>query len=542
MYHKTMGCGCLSRVYIFSARMIGPASLLVLKSSLLSMAESSCTISEPSRRSIQRGGACVFCRRRKMKCDGRKPVCGQCERADRTHECEYADNHGLSSADYLEEDIRQVEQRIYQLEHPEEEAAPGSVPATDTWWNSPEPPIDMAHNLVDSFLSYSSDWGFFLDIEKFRHDALLPLPIGHHSRPSPALLTIVYFIAITLSDSPALKEHERIFLSRALSSLPASLSGIHPRKAIHALQAEILLSNYFYASGRFLEGKYHATAAVSLAVGAVLFNPPATTLRPVIEENERIDACWATVILDKAWAVATGTPSNLQNSSELFEMPWPEENTVGSPSFTIAQFLDGREPRAGPLSPKALLAKAVILWEQANSLGVIWKTDMGMSQSDEFFTTFNSLHTRIVDLQHQMVAVEPAPQSPSMRRTVVVGRSIVHAAMIQLHGTFAQTSMESKYKSLSAATAILQLAADADLLGSSFICPIIFKIWAVACEVAVEEIHALQTRLAWTQDVATSAESSLVAHFAAALATMRRFGTWSLLSSSLSQFEQYRVI
>ncbi|KAF7340904.1 Zn(2)-C6 fungal-type domain-containing protein [Mycena sanguinolenta] len=261
-------------------------------------------------------------------------------------------------------------------------AAPGSLPATNTtWWNSPEPSIAMVQNLIDTFLSYSSDWGFFLDIENFRRDALLPLPIGHHSRPSPALLTTVYLIAIALSDSPALKEHEGIFLSRALSSLPASLSGIHPRKAIHALQAEILLSNYFYASGRFLEGRYHVTAAVSLAVGAVLFHSPATTLRPDVEliEAERVDACWATIILDKAWAVATDTPSNLQNSSELLKMPWPD------------------------------------------------------------------------------------------------------------------------------------------------------KIWAIACEVAVEEIRALRTRLAWTQDVATSEESSLVALFAAAFAAMRRFETWPLL-------------
>ncbi|KAJ7239757.1 hypothetical protein B0H12DRAFT_76137 [Mycena haematopus] len=492
---------------------------MIRVSILLSMAGSPSDISEPTRGSnLPRGGACVYCRRRKMaslkclyhilclitrpkKCDGRKPVCSPCERADRTDECEYADSHGLSRADYLEEDIRRIEHRIHELEHPEEvgtsvylhpsrqrmpnlsqvlessrPSALGSISATDTWWNSPEPSINMVQNLVDIFIPYASDWGFFLNESRFRRDALIAHPIGHHSRPSPALLTTVYLIAITLSDFPALKAHEATFLSRALSSLPASLSGIHPRKAIHALQAEILLSNYFYASGRFLEGRYHTAAAVSLAVGTVSLRPT-TTLRPdadIVEEVERMDACWTTIILDKAWAVATATPSNLQDSSEMFEMVWPEGDTVGSPTSTIAQFLDGTESQTTSMPLKALLAKAVTLWERANRLVVSWKPDMGLGQSDEFLATFTSLDTRITDLQHQIASVEPAPHSPSIRRTVVVGRSIVHAAVIALHGTSAEASMESKDKCLAAAKEILQLATDADLLGSSFIYPILF--------------------------------------------------------------------
>jgi hypothetical protein len=142
-------------------------------------------------------------------------------------------------------------------------------------------------------------------------------------------LTAVYLIAITLSNSPTLKAHEKTFLSRALSSLPASLSGIHPRKAIHGLQAEILLSNYFYSSGRFLEGRYHTAAAVSLAFSTVMFKPSAVTIFPgvdTIEEAERIDACWTTIIHDKAWAVALATYPNLQDSSEMLDMPWPEDD------------------------------------------------------------------------------------------------------------------------------------------------------------------------------------------------------------------------
>jgi hypothetical protein len=142
-------------------------------------------------------------------------------------------------------------------------------------------------------------------------------------------LTTVYLIAITLSNSPALKAHEKTFLSRALSSLPLSLSGIHPRKAMHGLQAEILLSNYFYSSGRFLEGRYHTAAAVSLAFSTVMFKPSVGTILPgteTVEEAERIDACWTTIIHDKSWAVALATYPNLQDSSEMLDMPWPKDD------------------------------------------------------------------------------------------------------------------------------------------------------------------------------------------------------------------------
>lgn len=138
----------------------------------------------------------------------------------------------------------------------------------------------------------------------------------------------MYLIGIALSDSPAWKAHEKTFLGRALSSLPASLAGIHPRKAIHGLQAEILISNYFYISGRYLEGRYHTAATVSLAVSTVLANPSAATIRDAagrVEETERVDACWTTVILDMGWAVAMATYPNLQQSSEtLLDLPFPD--------------------------------------------------------------------------------------------------------------------------------------------------------------------------------------------------------------------------
>ncbi|KAJ7045158.1 hypothetical protein C8F04DRAFT_940902 [Mycena alexandri] len=319
-------------------------------------------IYEPS--SLQRNQACASC-----LVTYRRPICGPCEISSRAEDCEYIDNQSRSKADILEEDIRHFERVIYEHEHPVEAAGstmylyhpyrqpqrrsqmpslsqvlhpsglpcikflttvaapePASESAVESWWNSPEPPHSMVENLLDTFIPYASDWGFFLDISRFRREVLLSHPIGHHLRPTPALLTTVYLIGITLSDSLALKMHEKKSLSRALSSLPVSLAGLHPRKAIHALQAEILLSNYFYASGRFLEGRYHTTGAASLALSGGLFNVGRSAASLIADADtfegaERMDACWTTIILDKSWAVALATYPNLPESAEMLDMP-----------------------------------------------------------------------------------------------------------------------------------------------------------------------------------------------------------------------------
>ncbi|KAJ7631636.1 hypothetical protein DFH06DRAFT_698725 [Mycena polygramma] len=518
---------------------------------------------------LQRGQACVDCRRRKMRCDGQRPVCGPCVRADRTEDCEYVDQ-GRSRVEILKEDISRIESRIYELEHPAQ-AAGGAVflyhpykqpqrrshmpslaqvlecpsrgtpspSSPEAWWNSPEPPADIIQKLLDIFIPYASDWGFFLDTSRFRREALLSHPIGHPSRPTPALLSAVYLVGIALSNSPPLREHEKKFLSRALSSLPVSLSGIHPRRSVHALQAEIILSNYLYSSGRFLEARYHTAAAVSLALSTIILSPSATTLRPdaeAIEEGERRVAFWTTVVLDKSWAVVLSTFPNMQCQDDILRFPWPE--SPSSPLSSLSQFLDGAEPANTSLSPKTIVAKAAVLWEQANCLVVSWQPEMEQLQSHEFFSSFASLDSHINDFQHKMAFPNPIPHTLSERRTLIVGRSMAHAATIQLHGIFAHTSLESKEKCLAAAKRILELTAEADLLESAFVYPIFSTIWAAACSVAVDEIAALRTaRRARGHDVPSAAERTLVEVFDTAINAMRRLSTWPLWKCQFSRIE-----
>jgi hypothetical protein len=53
-----------------------------------------------------------------QRCDGVRPSCGPCDRLHRADDCDYADSSGRSRTSALEEDIRRLEERIYELEHP----------------------------------------------------------------------------------------------------------------------------------------------------------------------------------------------------------------------------------------------------------------------------------------------------------------------------------------------------------------------------------------------------------------------------------------
>ena len=129
-------------------------------------------------------------------------------------------------------------------------------------------------------------------------------------------------------------------------------------RRIHAIQAEVLLSQYFYTLGRFLEGQYHANAAVSLALSSGLhrIHPRSTSAsgadvvdtalvprggntglfdlsspQDAIELGERINVFWAVFTIDKCWAAAMNVPSLIGDSRSSvstaqharIDTPWP---------------------------------------------------------------------------------------------------------------------------------------------------------------------------------------------------------------------------
>ncbi|KAF8152668.1 hypothetical protein K438DRAFT_376067 [Mycena galopus ATCC 62051] len=455
----------------------------------------------PDSGKLPRGQACFNCRRRKRKCDGNLP-CSQCTHLNIEDDCEYTDGGKRSLAHILQEDIDRLQNRIHYLEHPQKSSpvhtlpihqsypsstgrprsttpgsphhAPTSRSGTPTqlWITANEPPRDLIVQLIDNFLPYSSEFGFFLDCARFRQSALLQIQMGHHSRPSPALLSTVYLWGLRLSGQPNLMAQEPAFLARALNLTSKGLSDMHPQRVMHTLQAEVLLSYFFFASGRALEGKYHAAGAISLSLSSSLHlirsenhRSPGVLHRPAdaVEEGERIHAWWSIIILDSAFAVGLcETPGFAYRDSLLMvDTPWPLESDDYAEgllsanarySQTIQNFVTGAPTFDTGMSTVAMLAKASILWLRADELARCWKPGMPGPMAASFNTDFKHLDGLIDRFRDSLVPPNQISRpTPAMTRTLVVAHSIAHSATVRLQSLFAHMDILAKRKRLSAA-------------------------------------------------------------------------------------------
>lgn len=148
----------------------------------------------------------------------------------------------------------------------------------------------------------------------------------------------MYLLGIHLSQDPDTKRHEKTYLDLAIQQIShdTSSTATKPKHRLHVIQAEIILSYYFFANKRDMEGGYHASSAYSLGVASGIQkmrtrNPPGSTLPPVtddIEEGERVNACWSIFTLDNAWAGILGYNPNFTSpmvGGMLLTTPMPRE-------------------------------------------------------------------------------------------------------------------------------------------------------------------------------------------------------------------------
>ncbi|CAE6445787.1 unnamed protein product [Rhizoctonia solani] len=64
-------------------------------------------------RMLSRFGACLICRRRKLRCDATQPECNRCRATGNT--CQYQDPAYRSRTRVLQEHIRELEAKIDQI-------------------------------------------------------------------------------------------------------------------------------------------------------------------------------------------------------------------------------------------------------------------------------------------------------------------------------------------------------------------------------------------------------------------------------------------
>ncbi|KAJ7679458.1 hypothetical protein DFH06DRAFT_1291095 [Mycena polygramma] len=515
--------------------------------------------------------ACVNCRRRKIKCDGERPKCGQCSRSRAFQDCEYIED-GTTRTQQLEEQIAVLEARIEQLEKPKElrtciglhNPYPGqrrstSLPSISLGGSSVDPQSELTpgpsvplslptlcsevgvriligiapaemESLIHKFLHHSSQFGFFLNVDNFR-DAVL----GHLGEA--VLIDAVRLWATHISDSPEFAAYESIYLSRALRTAADALSGPHQHNTIlHTIQAEVLLAHYFLRNTRFLEGKYHVSAAVSLVLssglhrvrsaeaeagggplGPAFFRLP--PVRDVVEESERVSAFWTVLTMNNCWTTADGSPSNISYTvpDARIDTPWPfDVNTPGlqnevlpdSSIGTVNTFL-ANLPDNGT-SESAFHAKAAILFEQASRISSQFRLstlflpsstpsvnlvapkfpDMTNEQQTQFYASFTAMDTLIEGFKTMLPAVHPESS-----REMLVARSLTHVATIQLHNPFVVDIEASRVRALDAAHVVVADFARVPVGEFGFIDPIMGTLLMATCQVFIAELSRTRRRL-----------------------------------------------
>ncbi|KAF7364925.1 Fungal-trans domain-containing protein [Mycena venus] len=477
---------------------------------------------------------CVHCRRRRVKCDGARPKCGACSRSLSLQDCEYADEGQTTRTHMLEEQIANVEARIEELQKSgpsvplalqnpysasrhssshSRSSSSSSVPLSPLYSAAPsrhstpfrvptsalaEVPSIKLEPLIRNFLQHCSQFGFFLNVHRFQEAAK-----GRSGqRPAPVLLDVVHLWGIHLSGSDEFTAYEASYLSRALHTAVNALSGTHSSNTVlHSIQAEVLLSYYFVRNTRFLEAKYHLSAAVSLVISSGLHRirsaePYAAVGRTLaaprdpIEECERINAFWTVLTLNNCWTVADGSPSNISytDPNVRIDTPWPLDiNSSGlhnqvlpnSNFGTVTAFL-GNQPDSG-VSVSALHAKAAILFEQASQLAAQYRPNMNNKR--QFYASFKSADTSIERFKLSL----PTVHSQSSREMIVV-HSLAHVATIQLHNPFVADTDASRSRVVTSARTIVANLAQVPLNKFGYIDPIMGTLLMAACQVFVAEL------------------------------------------------------
>ncbi|KAJ7628825.1 hypothetical protein FB45DRAFT_919326 [Roridomyces roridus] len=507
---------------------------------------------KPRTRMLGRGKACFSCRHLKIKCDGLRPICGPCTRGGKDDTCEFPDTNSRTTE--LVNTVQDLQQRIKELEAGMEQASlvdPFSTPSSmssmsmfssrsspqsdpgDVFLGDEEPPLFVIEMLLEAFLPHAAQFGFFLHIEHFRQSAILPLPFGDVRRPTPALLSAVYLWGAHFAQSQSAMASEPAFLKRAREYLSTEVS--ESPNIIQTIQAQVLFAVYMIRSKRFVDAEFHASGAMTLALGAHLHqirvahpDQPAPLLgsslleghlhhpRSAVEEGERIRGFWTAVGVQVTLYMSlcgTGNPPMLDSPNLEIFTPWPmdiadyeAQDEAGewpppvyeAPQQTLSAFLTGEPPVGGSLATFA--SQGQVLLHRALRLGAKWSPNLGPAELASYTDSYHWLDERI-DRFWATLPPMRALQGPDddMGRTLVLLHATTAAASVKLHRVPASVNAEARVRCLSAARtqiACLEAAAGAVMP------PMAGSIGVLANRVLMDEVKLAQAfRCEWSSSL-----------------------------------------
>ncbi|KAJ7041555.1 hypothetical protein C8F04DRAFT_1079230 [Mycena alexandri] len=403
------------------------------------------------------------------------------------------------------------------------DARPGSKStASSGIFDSRSPTPDdpkIYDRFVQTFRCYSFEFGFFLDWQRFR--VLLP---ARHSlspgsmRSSSALLNAIYMWgAHLLSDN----QRELHFKHKALQFVATELT---PVSFLYTIQAEVLLSYYFFHTGHFLEARAHTATAVALALGGGLhqirsLNHPDIPVieiteeneqgvhlpvpRDSIEEGERINGFWAVFMLQKNLSVALEPAARVngifETSGMQIDTPWPLEMNEYKQGLltsdihgdsTVCDYLH----RSGvssyhDRSSIAMNVKACILLHRAVLLHGQWRPNFPEREAQSWGTAFNVVDQLIKSLRFQLPSLAQL-EGRGSTRTLLLTHSLLNAATIKLHSIF-YSDPTSRQTCLDAARDMFRFGGT-DPRGLGYLNPMMGTLWMTACSVFIDELRRIR--------------------------------------------------
>ncbi|KAJ6593230.1 hypothetical protein B0H19DRAFT_14934 [Mycena capillaripes] len=392
--------------------------------------------------------------------------------------------------------------------------------------------------LLQTFRPHASEFGFFLDWNRFLQTTVHSIFPDAPIRTSSALLYAMYMWGAHLASDSQLELH---YKHKALQSAAAELT---PRSFLYTIQAEVILSHYFFRGGHFLEARAHTATAVALALGGGLHqirslnqpdapmieitedNDQAIHLRApadALEEGERINGFWAVFMLQKNLSVALEPAARVCGVFEAggmqIDTPWPLEiedykqglltSDIHGDS-TVRNFLQAAEApsyqQGRPASITAMNVKATILLHRAVYMHGQWRPNVPEREAQSWWTAFGVVDQLINTLRSELPEIAQL-QGRSSARTVLLTHSLLNAATIKLHGMF-YTDPTSRQNCLAAARDMFRFGGT-NPQGFAYLNPMMGTLWMTACSVFIDELRHIRTESAqspWPLQAASEAE------------------------------------
>ncbi|KAG5647064.1 hypothetical protein DXG03_001434 [Asterophora parasitica] len=365
--------------------------------------------------------------------------------------------------------------------------------------------------LLDIFSPHRRQCGLDIHMGRVLDSLALPAEEQRH----PALMNAMYLWACFISRPEPLCQHEDHYLGLTLDALRDGLRD--GEKIVDIIQGSCLLSMYFLANGRILEGSYHATAAAALTVQCGLHlnthqdsadlqdSYDTKPSRTGVKEGERILAFWQVYNLDRCWSVILRKPSIIPDGldpRQSINCPWPQDLAeyeagyinAGPPFQTIRGFIDG-EVSHSSFSAQAMRVKASALFSRADQLASSWDPSLKQTLTS-LPEDIRALETSIAQFITTLMPLDQLDAiSLEDKHTLLAAHTLAHTASIQLYRPFAQDNpivFEKCSRSARACVAVIKHITERDF---TFLDPIIGPCWSYAADTLIMELEAQE---AWT--------------------------------------------